>query len=105
MSLRDFLERFQPTGTPGAAATGVPADRAAERAAESGPPLAQVTEAQQETSRAAGPTRARLAVSGPALDLDVPGLRLLLADAHADGEHAFGVVGPEVVLVGPAREG
>ncbi|WNM32134.1 hypothetical protein RKE30_17800 [Streptomyces sp. Li-HN-5-11] len=51
MSLRDFLERFRPTGAPGAAATGVPADRAAERAAELEPALARLTAVQQEAAR------------------------------------------------------
>ncbi|MFH8775817.1 hypothetical protein ACIF83_18535 [Streptomyces sp. NPDC085866] len=50
MSLRDFLERFRPVGTPGASATGVPADRAAERAAELEPTLAQLTGVQQEAA-------------------------------------------------------
>ncbi|MFF4733027.1 hypothetical protein ACFY3M_49020 [Streptomyces mirabilis] len=30
MRLRDFLERFRPAETPGASATGVPADRTAD---------------------------------------------------------------------------
>ncbi|MEV7242247.1 hypothetical protein AB0N92_13515 [Streptomyces sp. NPDC093248] len=51
MSLRDFLERFRPTGTPGAAAVGVPADRAAERAAELEPALARLTDVQREATR------------------------------------------------------
>ncbi|MGW3354383.1 hypothetical protein ACWDFL_03025 [Streptomyces bungoensis] len=51
MSLRDFLERFRPAGTPGASATGVPADRAAERAAELEPALARLARAQQEADR------------------------------------------------------
>ncbi|MEV5845326.1 hypothetical protein AB0M32_25480 [Streptomyces sp. NPDC051985] len=51
MSLRDFLERFRPTGTPGAAATGVPPDRAAERAVELAPALARLTAVQQEAAR------------------------------------------------------
>ncbi|MEW1775486.1 hypothetical protein [Streptomyces sp. NPDC086777] len=51
MSLRDFLERFRPTGTPGAAATGVPPDREAERAAELAPALARLTTVQQEAAR------------------------------------------------------
>lgn len=51
MSLRDFLARFRPTGTPGAAVTGVPADRAAERATELEPSLAQLTQVQQEVAR------------------------------------------------------
>ncbi|MYR20416.1 hypothetical protein GTW63_19095, partial [Streptomyces sp. SID6137] len=51
MSLRDFLERFRPTGTPGASAAGVPADRTAERAAELEPALARLTDAQREAER------------------------------------------------------
>ncbi|MCX4404557.1 hypothetical protein ACFV8Z_17230 [Streptomyces sp. NPDC059837] len=51
MSLRDFLERFRPAGTPGASATGVPADRTAERAAELVPALAQLTDVQHEAAR------------------------------------------------------
>ncbi|MET8451817.1 hypothetical protein [Streptomyces sp. NPDC005209] len=50
MSLRDFLERFRPVGTPGASATGVPADRTAERAAELEPTLAQLTNVQQKAA-------------------------------------------------------
>ncbi|MGW2459774.1 hypothetical protein ACWC2M_12165 [Streptomyces sp. NPDC001761] len=51
MSLRDFLERFRPAGTPGASATGVPADRTAERAAELEPALARLADVQQEAAR------------------------------------------------------
>ncbi|MFE5403029.1 hypothetical protein ACFQ9Z_17105 [Streptomyces sp. NPDC056580] len=51
MSLRDFLERFRPAGTPGASATGVPADRAAERAAELQPALDRLTDVQREAAR------------------------------------------------------
>ncbi|WP_234425938.1 hypothetical protein [Streptomyces kebangsaanensis] len=51
MSLRDFLARFRPTGTPGAAVAGVPADRAAERAAELEPPLARLADVQREAAR------------------------------------------------------
>jgi cell division septum initiation protein DivIVA len=50
MSLRDFLERFRPAGTPGASATGVPADRMAERAAELAPALARLTDVQQQAA-------------------------------------------------------
>ncbi|MFH9348055.1 hypothetical protein [Kitasatospora sp. NPDC017646] len=46
----DFLARFRPTGAPGASATGVPADRAAELAAELGPSLAELTQAQEEAA-------------------------------------------------------
>ncbi|MGW4561136.1 hypothetical protein ACWEN3_01615 [Streptomyces sp. NPDC004561] len=50
MSLRDFLERFRPAGTPGASATGVPVDRTAEREAELAPMLAQLTGVQQRAA-------------------------------------------------------
>ena len=49
---RDFLERFRPSGTPGAAAAaGVPADRVAERSAELGPVLAALDDTQDEARR------------------------------------------------------
>jgi hypothetical protein len=49
---RDFLERFRPSGTPGAAAAaGVPADRVAERSAELGPVLAELDDTQEEARR------------------------------------------------------
>ncbi|MEU7380347.1 MULTISPECIES: hypothetical protein [unclassified Streptomyces] len=51
MSLRDFLERFRPAGTPGASATGVPADRASERAAELEPALDRLTDVQQQAEQ------------------------------------------------------
>ncbi|GAA2895560.1 hypothetical protein [Streptomyces mexicanus] len=51
MSLRDFLARFRPTGTPGAGVAGVPADRAGERAAELEPSLALLADVQQEATR------------------------------------------------------
>ncbi|MCX4418727.1 hypothetical protein [Streptomyces mirabilis] len=54
MRLRDFLERFRPAETPGASATGVSADRTAERAAELEPALAQLPDVRQE----AAPVRA-----------------------------------------------
>ncbi|MEU9045746.1 MULTISPECIES: hypothetical protein [unclassified Kitasatospora] len=50
VTFRDFLARFRPTGAPGASATGVPADRAAELAAELGPSLDELTEAQEEAA-------------------------------------------------------
>ena len=54
----DFLSRFRPAGTPGAAArAGVPVDRAAEAAAELEPILALLAEA--ESARAAVRERAR----------------------------------------------
>jgi hypothetical protein len=53
---RDFLARFRPTGTPGAPTAGVPADRAAELAAELAQPLGGLarTEAEAAAIRAAG---------------------------------------------------
>ncbi|GAA1331576.1 hypothetical protein GCM10009647_071660 [Streptomyces sanglieri] len=51
MSLRDFLERFRPAGTPGASAAGVPVDRTAERASELEPTLAQLMDVQREAAR------------------------------------------------------
>ncbi|MDX3758599.1 V-type ATP synthase subunit D [Streptomyces mirabilis] len=50
MRLRDFLKRFRPAETPGASATGVSADRTAERAAELEPALAQLTDVRQEAA-------------------------------------------------------
>ncbi|WP_369359924.1 hypothetical protein [Streptomyces sp. cg2] len=46
--LRDLLMRFRPVSTPGPAATGVPADRAAELAAELTPTLALLDGAADE---------------------------------------------------------
>jgi F0F1-type ATP synthase membrane subunit b/b' len=49
---RDFLERFRPSGTPGAAARpGVPADRLAERSAELEPLLALLADAEAEAAQ------------------------------------------------------
>ena len=50
--LRDFLDRFRPAGTPGAAArSGVPADRTRQLAAEVGPVLALLDEADAERAQ------------------------------------------------------
>jgi hypothetical protein len=49
---RDFLERFRPAGTPGAAARpGVPADRSADAAAELTPLLVLLDDTQDEAQR------------------------------------------------------
>ena len=49
---RDFLERFRPAGTPGAAARpGVPADRSADAAAELTPLLVLLDDTQDEVQR------------------------------------------------------
>jgi vacuolar-type H+-ATPase subunit H len=51
--LRDFLTRFRPAGSPGAAAArvGVPADRSGEREAEVAPVLARLDDAEAECER------------------------------------------------------
>ncbi|WP_406264112.1 hypothetical protein OHT93_03430 [Streptomyces sp. NBC_00191] len=46
----NFLARFRPVGTPGAAATGVPADRTTELAAELESSLSQLTQAQEQAA-------------------------------------------------------
>lgn len=52
LTVRDFLERLRPSGTPGAATlSGVPADRVGERSVELGPVLAQLDDVQAEASR------------------------------------------------------
>jgi vacuolar-type H+-ATPase subunit H len=49
---RDFLDRFRPAGTPGAAGgAGVPADRARELGAEIGPVLALLDDTHAECER------------------------------------------------------
>jgi ABC-type nitrate/sulfonate/bicarbonate transport system substrate-binding protein len=49
-TLRDFVRRFRPAGTPGAAApAGVPADRVSERAAELGPVFDALQDTVSET--------------------------------------------------------
>ncbi|MGB8380647.1 MAG: hypothetical protein WCG47_05235 [Dermatophilaceae bacterium] len=50
-SVRDFLERLRPSGTPGAATiSAVPADRVGERSAELEPVLARLEAVQAEAS-------------------------------------------------------
>jgi F0F1-type ATP synthase membrane subunit b/b' len=50
--LRDFLTRFRPAGSPGAAArAGVPADRSGELESEVGPALALLADAEAERER------------------------------------------------------
>lgn len=52
MTVRDFLQRFRPAGTPGAAArAGVPADRVPELTAELAPVFALLAEVEAETAR------------------------------------------------------
>jgi vacuolar-type H+-ATPase subunit H len=56
--LRDFLSRFRPAGTPGAAArAGVPMDPARELAAEVGPVLTLLDSTQGECERIVGEAR------------------------------------------------
>ncbi|MDF3293286.1 hypothetical protein [Streptomyces silvisoli] len=47
-TFRDFLMRFRPASAPGPTATGVPADRSAELAAELAAPLALLEETESE---------------------------------------------------------
>ncbi|HTS96154.1 MAG TPA: hypothetical protein VMI33_06000 [Streptosporangiaceae bacterium] len=55
---RDFLDRFRPAGSPGAASrTGVPADRAAERISELEPVLALLADTNAECDRIAAAAR------------------------------------------------
>ena len=57
---RDFLERFRPAGTPGAAARpGVPADRSADAAAELTPLLMLLDDIQDEAQRIRADAAAR----------------------------------------------
>lgn len=49
---RDILQRFRPSGTPGAASSGgVPADRVTELSVELGPVIDQLADAQAEAER------------------------------------------------------
>jgi hypothetical protein len=51
-TVRDFLERLRPSGTPGAASlSGVPADRVGERSAELEPVLARLSDVLAEAAR------------------------------------------------------
>ncbi len=79
-SVRDFLERLRPSGTPGAAAlSGVPADRVAERSAELEPVLARLADVQVEASeiRRAADVEARRRRDDAATRA-----RALVAEAH-----------------------
>ena len=49
--LRDFLTRFRPAGSPGAARAGVPADRSGELNAEVAPVLARLDDTEAEHER------------------------------------------------------
>jgi len=49
--LRDFLTRFRPAGSPGAARAGVPADRSGELNAEVAPVLARLDDTEAERER------------------------------------------------------
>jgi hypothetical protein len=103
---RDFLNRFRPAGTPGAAArAGVPVDRAAEAAAELGPVLALLAgterecarlreDAQREAERTRQQARERAAALVAGARERAPGVRAAAASkarASADAE-AAGVV-------------
>jgi hypothetical protein len=85
---RELLHRFRPAGAPGAAsATGVPADRGADLAAELQPLFARLTVTEQEcglivqqAQAAADQVRARAAQRARAL--------VLAAQQRVDGERA-----------------
>jgi hypothetical protein len=84
----DFLNRFRPAGTPGAAArAGVPVDRAAEAAAELEPVLALLAEA--ESAGAAVRERAQQDAKGIREQARARADGLVAeARARADGERA-----------------
>ncbi len=61
---RDFLARFRPVGTPGAAVSaGVPADRVAEASAELEPLFAMLTDTEAEADRIRASADRRIAES------------------------------------------
>jgi hypothetical protein len=61
---RDFLARFRPVGTPGAAVSaGVPADRVAEASAELEPLFAMLADTEAETDRIRASADQRIAES------------------------------------------
>jgi hypothetical protein len=74
-TVRDFLERLRPSGTPGAPSmSGVPADRVVERTAELDPVFARLADIQAEAQRiraeaAAEAERRRRAAVGEARSL------------------------------------
>ncbi|MFI1169349.1 hypothetical protein ACH4UM_38760 [Streptomyces sp. NPDC020801] len=89
MRFRDFLARFRPAGTAGAAAAGVPADRGAQRAAELQPLFDLLDPAQdraaairQQAEREAGRIRQE---AGRQADEIVAGALARRAEVHEAG--------------------
>jgi hypothetical protein len=77
---RDFLDRFRPVATPGAASElGVPADRVAEVSVELAPVFAALAPVEEETARwrrdAAAEAARRLAAAEAAAEAIVSGAR------------------------------
>ncbi len=83
-TVRDFLERLRPSGTPGAASlSGVPADRVAERSAELEPVFARLADTQAEAHRIRQAARLAADVQREAA---AERARALVAAAHRSAE-------------------
>jgi hypothetical protein len=88
-TVRDFLERLRPSGTPGAPAmSGVPADRLVERVAELEPVFARLADVQAEAERiradaAAEAERRRRAATEEARSIAAEARRLAEAERGA----------------------
>ncbi len=83
-SVRDFLERLRPSGTPGAATvSAVPADRVGERSAELEPVLARLQAVQAQAS--AIRDRAEV-VAQQRKDAAAEEARAIVAAAHREAE-------------------
>lgn len=85
---RDFLARFRPVGTPGAAASaGVPADRVAEAGAELEPLFAMLADTEAEIDRVRASADQRIA-EGHRLSAERAADVLAQARLRADAERA-----------------
>jgi hypothetical protein len=85
---RDFLARFRPVGTPGAAVSaGVPADRVAEASAELEPLFAMLADTEAETDRIRASADQRIA-EGHRLAAEHAADVLARARLRADAERA-----------------
>jgi hypothetical protein len=83
-SVRDFLERLRPSGTPGAATvSAVPADRVGERSAEIEPVLARLAAAQ---AQAAAIRHAAEVEAQQRRDAAAVQARAIVATAHREAE-------------------
>jgi vacuolar-type H+-ATPase subunit H len=113
---RDFLDRFRPAGAPGSAArAGVPADRAAELAAEVEPVLALLDDthaeceriveaARQEAARITAQARAEAARIGQEADRNARAARdetaaEVLAQAKAEVEETAAEAGQQALQI------